>query len=1192
MNNILPKNEAARLEAIHQYQILDTDPEAAFDDLTQITAQICGTPIALINLFDENRQWFKSKVGLDISQVPRDIGLSPACINRGDVLIIPDTLADEQFATNPVVNSSPHIRFYAGAPLITPEGQTIGVLCVVDTVPRQLSSQQVEALKALSRQVVSQLELRRNLAEEKRHIARAKTLEAKLSTREKDLFDFLENGVVGLHWVGANGEILWVNQAELDLLGYSWEEYVGQNIGNFHADKEVIEDILQRLKAKETLHDYEARLLCKDGSIKYVLIDSNVLWENDKFIHTRCFTRDITERKVTEEALKAAADENLRLARAVAFVSDGIVITDPNQADNPIIYTNPAFTRMTGYQPEEALGRNCRFLQGEGTDKEAIALIRNAIAQRREVKTTILNYRKDGKPFWNEVKISPVFSDKDDLLYFVGIQTDITDRIAAEQERIQLLNRQQEARAEAEAERNRTKNILESITDAFYTLDKEWRFTYFNRQAEQILHKAAAEVLGCNIWDKFPESVGSVFFHQYHKVITEQVAVEFEEFYQPLNTWLEVHAYPSKEGLSVYFNDITERKRVEKALKESEERWQLALRGNNDGIWDWNVKTNEVFLSARWKEMLGYEESEIANHIDEWRKRVHPDDIALMTQLIEDHFAKKTPFYISEHRLLCKDGTYKWVLDRGQALWDEEGNPARMAGSHTDITERKQSEQKIRQQAALLDVATDAILVRDLNNKILFWNKGAEAVYGWKAEEAIGKNAEYLLYKYPSNQLLEAQNIALEKGEWQGELHKVTKNGKEVIVASRWTLVRDEEEKTKSILTVDTDITQKKKLETQFLRAQRMESIGTLAGGIAHDLNNVLTPILASIQILEMVLPDERSQRILTLLETNAKRGAELIKQVLSFARGVEGERMMLQVGHLIYEIEKIAKQTFPKSIEISTDVSMIDLWPVSGDATQLHQVLMNLCVNARDAMPNGGSLSITAENLFIDENYARMNIDAQVGAYIVITVVDSGMGIPGEILDRIFEPFFTTKELGKGTGLGLSTVVGIIKGHGGFINVYSEVGKGTQFKVYLPAIETTETDQENEERHELPTGNGELILVVDDEESICEVTKTSLESYGYRVLTASDGIEAIALYAQHRLEISAVLIDMMMPSMDGPTTIRALQKINPLLKIIAVSGLVSNHKLAASIGSNIKTFLSKPFTAEELLKALHEILN
>jgi PAS domain S-box-containing protein len=229
-----------------------------------------------------------------------------------------------------------------------------------------LSSQQVEALKALSRQVVSQLELRRNLAEEKHHIARAKTLEAKLSTREKDLFDFLENGVVGLHWVGANGEILWVNQAELDLLGYSWEEYVGHNLANFYADKEVVEDILQRLKAKETLHDYEARLLCKDGSIKYVLIDSNVLWENDKFIHTRCFTRDITERKVTEEALKAAADENLRLARAVAFVSDGIVITDPNQPDNPIIYANPAFTRMTGYQPEEALGHNCRFLQGEG----------------------------------------------------------------------------------------------------------------------------------------------------------------------------------------------------------------------------------------------------------------------------------------------------------------------------------------------------------------------------------------------------------------------------------------------------------------------------------------------------------------------------------------------------------------------------------------------------------------------------------------------------------------------------------------------------------------------------------------------------------------------------------------------------------------------------------------------------------
>lgn len=502
--------------------------------------------------------------------------------------------------------------------------------------------------------------------------------------------------------------------------------------------------------------------------------------------------------------------------------------------------------------------------------------------------------------------------------------------------------------------------------------------------------------------------------------------------------------------------------------------------------------------------------------------------------------------------------------------------------------ERKRAEQKIREQAALLDVATDAILVRDLENKILFWNKSAERLYGWKAVDALGKNALELWHEENLPQFIQAQNTLAKIGEWQGELQQLTKDGKEITVESRWTLVRNFDRTPQSILIVNTDITQKKQLEAQFLRAQRMESIGTLASGIAHDLNNLLAPILMTAQLLEMQLSDERSKRLLPIVVTNAKRGANLVKQVLSFARGLEGDRTILQVRHLILEIKHIAQETFPKSIEFYTDIAP-ELWTVSGNATQLHQVLMNLCVNARDAMLHGGTLSISAENLSIDENYARMNLDAKVGAYVVITVADTGTGIPPEILDRIFEPFFTTKDLGKGTGLGLSTVIGIIKSHGGFVNVYSEVGRGTQFKLYLPAVEAMETQQA--EDLELPVGQGELILVVDDEVAICETTKTTLETYNYKVLTASDGIEAVAVYVQHR-EISVVLIDMMMPSMDGPTTIRTLQKINSLVKIIAVSGLASSDKLTAAAATGVKTFLSKPYTAKELLKTINGVLN
>jgi two-component system, cell cycle sensor histidine kinase and response regulator CckA len=501
--------------------------------------------------------------------------------------------------------------------------------------------------------------------------------------------------------------------------------------------------------------------------------------------------------------------------------------------------------------------------------------------------------------------------------------------------------------------------------------------------------------------------------------------------------------------------------------------------------------------------------------------------------------------------------------------------------------ERKQTQQKISEQAALLDVATDAIFVRDLANKILFWNKAAERLYDCVASYAIGKQTSDIWQEKSLPKLQEALKSLVINGSWEGELTQITKSGKNITVESRWALVHDFNKKSQSILVVNTDITQKKLLEAQFLRAQRLESIGTLASGIAHDLNNVLAPILMTAQLLETQLHDERSQRLLPILITNAKRGANLVKQVLSFTRGIEGDRTLMQLKHLIREIEQVVKETFPKSIEINTLLPQ-NLWTVSGDATQLHQVIMNLCVNARDAMPDGGILRIMAENLLIDENYTRMNLDAKVGSYIVITVADTGIGIPQEILDRIFEPFFTTKELGKGTGLGLSTVLGIVRSHGGFINVSSEVGRGSQFQVYLPAQDNKESI--SSEELELPYGNGELILVVDDEDSIREITKISLESHNYQAITACDGIEAIALYAEYRDKISLVLTDMAMPSMDGLTTIRTLKKINPAVKIIAISGLASTDKINAANEIGIKAFLCKPFTAKQLLQTINGV--
>jgi two-component system, cell cycle sensor histidine kinase and response regulator CckA len=382
------------------------------------------------------------------------------------------------------------------------------------------------------------------------------------------------------------------------------------------------------------------------------------------------------------------------------------------------------------------------------------------------------------------------------------------------------------------------------------------------------------------------------------------------------------------------------------------------------------------------------------------------------------------------------------------------------------------------------------------------------------------------------------------------------------------------------------DITERKLTEAALRRTERLESLGTLTSGIAHDLNNVLTPILGIVQLLPLKVAnmDESTQGLLQILQDSTRRGADLVKQILSFTRGIESKPTNTQVSYLLLEIQKIIHQAFPKNIELSLDLPQ-DLWTIEADSTMLHQVFMNLCVNARDAMPEGGKLSITAENFTVDESYARMHLEAQVGAYLTIAIADTGTGIPPEILDRIFDPFFTTKEIGKGTGLGLSTVLGIVNSHHGWIDVESSLGKGTQFKVYLPATDTSVTELSLDTA--LPSGQGELILVVDDEVAIQEITKATLEVHGYRAMTASDGIEAIALYAEHKQEIGVVLMDMMMPSLDSATIIRTLYKLNPQVQIIAMSGLATNEAVQRTMSEGVKAFLAKPFTAVELLNLL-----
>lgn len=494
------------------------------------------------------------------------------------------------------------------------------------------------------------------------------------------------------------------------------------------------------------------------------------------------------------------------------------------------------------------------------------------------------------------------------------------------------------------------------------------------------------------------------------------------------------------------------------------------------------------------------------------------------------------------------------------------------------------------EKASLLELSRDAILVCGLDHRVTYWNKSAERLYGWTAVEAIGRPVTEIKDQN-SEVFQQAFEKVMQAGEWDGELNQVGKDGRKLIVEGRWTLLRDAAGQPRSILVINTDITERKKVEEQLLRAQRMESLGTLAGGIAHDLNNALTPIMMSIELLKLHEQDALRLGVLATIENSARRGADMVRQVLSFSRGVEGQRVEVQAGHLLKGIEKIANETFLKNIRVSSDIPA-NLWIVQGDPTQIHQMLLNLCVNARDAMPNGGTLKLSAGNHLLDEQCATMIAGAKPGPYLIIELEDSGTGMPPDVVDRIFEPFFTTKELGKGTGLGLSSALAIIKSHQGFIRVSSELDKGSKFQVYLPAQMVEGVSMPPPPLNEMPRGNGELVLLIDDEEPVRHITGQTLESFGYRVLPAADGVEASTLYATHKDQISVVLTDMMMPVMDGPATIQVLMRMNPKVRIIAASGLSVKDMVIRAANAGVTHFIPKPYTAETLLRMLHTVLN
>jgi PAS domain S-box-containing protein len=1076
-----------RVQILRRYGMLDTRPEEALDDITALAASICDAPIALISLIDEERQWFKSNIGFAMAETPLEASFCSHALER-DILIVPDAKEDPRFADNPLVTGEPGIRFYAGVPLMAPEGVALGSLCVMDRVPRTLTGRQEQVLRVLARQVMTQFDLRR----------RSRELEAS----ERKLRAIFEAEPACVKLLGPGASVMEMNAAGLRLIeADSFEAIAGRSVLPVVApeDREALREMFESVEREER-RTMEFQITGQKGTQRWLEM-SAVPFRDEATGRNVVLgvSHDITAYKVAEEKVR-------RLNRLYA-VSSAI---------------NQAIARMDDIQ--DVYEKACRIAVELGglvmawvglIDREGVAL--DPVARWG---------RDDG--YLDSVRI-PINSDGRG-----PASQAIRSGAAASCPDIAAPDAVFGSKAEALARGYRC--------CAAFPLTRDGRSTgvlvvygnqagYFDTEELQLLNALA----------------GSLSF-----------AAEWQQ---------------------------RERRRLEAeaALRESEQRYRAIVEVSPDAILLYRNDVVTYVNAAGLKLLRASGPGEVIG-----RKPLDlfvPEFHEIVSQRFKRLREKPGIEPLIEKKIVALDGTIVEVETAAASFL--EGGELVVQAVWRDITGRKRTERRF---SRLIDGNAQGVFFWKLDGSIIGANDAFLKMTGYAREDVDGGRLRWDAMTPP--EFAEADRRAVEQLMARNvcepfEKEFMREDGSRVPVLLGGARFEDSPDEGVSFAL---DLTERKNLEHQFLRAQRMESVGTLAGGIAHDLNNVLGPIITSIELLKMRFPDEESGELIDVIASSAHRGAEMVRQVLSFARGVEGKRMELQIKHLVRDIEKIANDTFLKNIRVRASVPA-NLWTVLGDPTQLHQVLLNLAVNARDAMPNGGTLEMAAENVLLDPHYAGLDLEAKPGPYVVLQVSDNGLGMPGEIIDKIFEPFFTTKEVGKGTGLGLSTSLAIIRSHGGFIRVQSREGKGTSFKIYLPAQTDGTGEAPAEEEVEMPRGNGQRILVIDDEESVRRITRQTLEAFGYRAAVASDGAEAVLLYAAKDADIAVVLTDMTMPVMDGMATIQVLQRINPAVRIIAASGLGTPSQVAQASALGVKHFLPKPYTAQALLKGLKQVL-
>lgn len=939
-----------------------------------------------------------------------------------------------------------------------------------------------------------------------------------------------------------------------------------------HADdREAVHRAFEESFDLRDLQTIEHRIVLADGRSKHVEERWRVFHdERDRPIRVVGTSRDVTERRRAYADLRHS---EAQLRRTFADAAIGIALCS---LDGRILDCNAAFARMLARSQEELRGVDLSTLTHPDDRRRCGELLRELLEERRA--SFVAEKRcltKDGRTVWSRVSVAV---QRDTLGRASGIihaAEDITEQKAAEEARQQLETRLAET--------------LENITDAFFTLDPAWRFTYLNREAERLLARPRGELLGRNVWQEFPEAVGTTFQREYARAVDRGETVAFEEYYPPLATWFGVRAYPSGQGLAVYFRDIGASRQSEQALRASEERLRLLSLATNEAIRDWDLSTGALWWNDCFETLFGYARTSVSPTLDFWIERIHPEDERRVVDELTRAIESDTNSWSGEYRFRRSDGHHVWIFDRSYIMRDAAGKALRVICGMNDRTERRLAEAKLVEQAALLDKAQDAIIVCDLEHRITYWNKSAENLYGWTAAEAIGRAARELLHVDPEA-FDAAMRLLLADGEWIGEFVHQRRGGATLIVEGRWTLVGDPRGLLRSVLAINTDVSERRKLEIQLRQSQKMEAVGRFAGGVAHDFNNLLTVIIGCSEQL-CSLPDAggAAREPLQAIREAADRAADLTRKLLGFSRQSILQPKVLDLNAVVTETTALLRRVIGEDILFATVLDP-NIGRIKVDPVQLDQILMNLAANARDAMPGGGKLTIETKSTVLDDEYAVSHPDCRPGRHVMLAITDTGAGMTAEVLAHVFEPFYTTKGVGNGTGLGLATVYGIVQQSGGSIHVYSEPRHGTSFKIYLPVVD------------ELPSIRGaqiaqpdlrgkETILLVEDDAQLRSLAATSLRSRGYAVLTATDGRDALEVAAAHRQGIDLLLTDVMMPKLGGPELASQLSARLPDIKVLFMSGYADYAVVRHGLLEDRVAFIQKPYTQLQLARKLRQVL-